>query len=97
MTMHSLLLACLWIVAANVAGMLPSRRGHWPAAVLLIATGVPLLGLVTWQHGPVAGLVALAAGASILRWPIRLGMARLRPRERAAKPVVTAEQVQPAE
>lgn len=75
--MTTLLLACLWAVAANVAGMLPSRRSHWPAAVVLIVTGIPLLGLVTWQHGPLAGLIALGAGASILRWPIRRGLARV--------------------
>lgn len=90
--MLSLLLSCLWIVAANVAGLLPSRRGHWPAAVLLIVTGIPILGLVTWQHGPVAGFIAFGAGASILRWPILLGLARLRRRRRDG-----AEQAQPAE
>jgi hypothetical protein len=60
---------------------------------------VPLLGLVTWQYGPVAGLIALGAGASILRWPIRLGLARLRRRSRghATEPMVPAEQVQAAE
>jgi hypothetical protein len=62
-------LACLWIVTACAAGMAPSRY-HWPAAWALIATGIPLLGLVTLTMGPVWGLVALAAGASILRWPI---------------------------
>jgi len=62
-------LACLWIVTACAAGMAPARY-HWPAAWALIATGIPLLGLVTLTMGPVWGLVALAAGASILRWPI---------------------------
>ena len=90
--MMPLLLSCLWIVAANVAGMMPSRRGHWPAAALLIVTGIPILGLVTWQYGPGAGFIAFGAGASILRWPLRLGLARLRRRSRDA-----VEQVQPAE
>lgn len=66
----SLVLAFLWIVVANVLGMLPSRHSHWPAAYVLIALGVPLLGFVTYEHGPWVGLVALAAGASILRWPL---------------------------
>ena len=35
-----------------------------------IAIGVPLLGWATWESGPVVGLLLLAAGASILRWPV---------------------------
>jgi hypothetical protein len=65
----SLTLACLWIVAACAAGMAPARY-HWSAAWTLIATGIPLLGLVTFAMGPVWGLLVMAAGASVLRWPI---------------------------
>jgi tetrahydromethanopterin S-methyltransferase subunit C len=65
----SIILVCLWVVAACVAGMAPQRY-HWPAAWVLIGTGIPLLGLVTLTMGPAWGLIALAAGASILRWPI---------------------------
>lgn len=67
----SLILACLWAVTANVIAIFPSRRNHWPAAYALIAAGVPILGFVTYQNGPVVGLVVLAAGMSILRWPVR--------------------------
>ena len=63
------LLSCVWILAACAAGMAP-QRFHWPAAWVLIGTGIPLLGLVTLTMGPVWGLIAMAAGASILRWPI---------------------------
>lgn len=65
----AIVLLCLWIVAACGAGMAPQRY-HWPAAWVLIGTGIPLLGLVTLSMGPVWGLVALVAGMSILRWPI---------------------------
>ena len=65
----ALTLACLWIVAACGAGMAPTRY-HWPAAWGLIAAGIPLLGFVTLTMGPVWGMTCLAAGASILRWPI---------------------------
>jgi hypothetical protein len=64
-------LACLWLVAANLAAVLPSRDNHWTRAYVLIALGVPLLGWLTWVHGPVLGLLFLAAGASLLRWPVR--------------------------
>jgi hypothetical protein len=94
MTTLPLFLCCIWVIAANIAGLISSRRGHWPAAIVLIATGIPLLGLVTWQYGPLAGFVAFGAGASILRWPIRLGLARLR---RRREPTPPEPQTQPAE
>ncbi|HMO07599.1 MAG TPA: DUF2484 family protein [Paracoccaceae bacterium] len=62
--------ACLWAIAANIAAMIPSRRNHWPQAVVLLATGIPILGWVTWTSGPFWGLVVMAAGASLLRWPL---------------------------
>jgi len=66
----SLIAFCLWAVAANVSAMFPSRRKHWPAAIVLIAVGIPILGWVTYQNGPLWGLLALAAGMSVLRWPV---------------------------
>ena len=65
----SLILVCLWALAANVIAMLPSKRHHWPQAYALIAVGIPLLGYVTYQHGPWIALIVAAAGVSILRWP----------------------------
>lgn len=67
----SLIAACAWIVVANLIALTPSRRGHWPAAWVLIAVGIPILGWITWENGPLIGLIALTAGASILRWPVR--------------------------
>lgn len=81
----SLILACLWVIAASVAGMLPSKRSHWPAAFVLIATGLPLLGFVWVENGWLIALLFLAAAVSILRWPVmylgrwikaRLGLSR---------------------
>ena len=68
--MLPLALCLVWLIAANVIGMFPSRDLHWWAAYGMIAIGVPLLGWVTWESGPVVGLLLLAAGASILRWPV---------------------------
>lgn len=67
--MVSILLAGLWVVVATVIALMP-RRVHWPGAVVLIVTGVPLLGYLTYENGPLAGLLGLAAGASVLRWPL---------------------------
>ncbi len=66
----SVVLACLWVVVACVIAMFPSKRHHWPAAYVLMAVGVPILAFVVYEHGPWMGLIALLAGASILRWPL---------------------------
>ncbi|MEQ8293687.1 MAG: DUF2484 family protein [Roseovarius sp.] len=66
----SLLLACAWAVAANLAALIPSRDNHWRLAYVLIAVGIPILGYVTYQNGPWWGVAVLVAGMSILRWPV---------------------------
>lgn len=66
----SLILACIWVLVANLLAMMPSRDNHWRLAYALIAAGIPILGFVTWQMGPWVGLVCLVAAASMLRWPI---------------------------
>ena len=55
-------LCLVWLIVANVIGLFPSRDYHWRAAYALIAIGVPLLGWVTYEGGPVVGLLVLAAG-----------------------------------
>jgi len=62
--------AFLWLIAANLIAMLPSRDHHWRAAYGLIAIGIPLLGWLTWAAGPPWGMAFLAAGCSVLRWPV---------------------------
>ena len=74
----SLILACIWALLAGAAAMMP-QRVHWPAAVGLIATGLPLIVWIFAQNGPVIGLLLLLAAASVLRWPLirllqRLGL-----------------------
>lgn len=66
----SLILACLWALVANVLAMTPSRDHHWRNAYALIAVGIPIVGYVVMQHGPWIGLLVLAAGCSVLRWPV---------------------------
>lgn len=78
--------AFLWLIVANLVAMFPSRDHHWRAAYALIAVGIPLLGWVTWANGPVWGLVLLAAGASVLRWPLILGWRWLRRRTKGEEP-----------
>lgn len=66
----SIALAALWGVAANVLAMIPSKDNHWTRAYALIVVGIPILGYVTYENGPWVGLFVLAAGMSVLRWPV---------------------------
>ena len=66
----SLILAASWAIIANVIALIPSKKNNWPQAYALIAVGVPILGFVTYQNGPWIGLLVLAAGMSVLRWPV---------------------------
>ncbi len=82
----SLILVCIWAVAANLLGMMPSRDNHWRLAYGLIAIGIPILGYVTLQNGPLVGVICLAAAMSILRWPLVYVWRWLRrPRQNLAK------------
>lgn len=66
----ALTLAFIWVVVANISAMIPSKDNYWTRAYILVAIGVPLLGYVTYVNGPIWGGVFLAAGASMLRWPL---------------------------
>ena len=63
--------ACLWLLVANAIAMFPSRDHHWRAAYILMALGLPILAWLFWTGGVWTGLLGLAAGASVLRWPLR--------------------------
>ncbi|RYH02686.1 DUF2484 family protein [Salipiger sp. IMCC34102] len=76
----SVICAGLWLVAANVRAIFPSRDRHWRFAYVMIAIGIPLLGWVTLEAGPIVALLFMAGGASVLRWPIFHAWRRLRGR-----------------
>ncbi len=63
-----LALVLIWLLAANLP-LLVVDRWRRAAGYALVLLGVPILGYVTWQAGPVWGLILLAAGALMLRWP----------------------------
>ena len=68
--MIALVAGLLWLVAANVTGMLPSKDYHWRNAYRLIAVGVPLLIWLVYENGAWWGLAFLIAAGSVLRWPL---------------------------
>ena len=65
----SLILGCLWVLAATVTAMLPMRRQFPPGIVLLVAAPV-LLGFVFYQHGWMAFTLTLLAFLSMFRNPL---------------------------
>ena len=65
-----LIAAYLWLITANVIAMFPSRDHHWRNAYALIAIGLPILAAMTYAQGLLPGLLFLAGGASVLRWPV---------------------------
>lgn len=65
-----LVCALVWLIAANVIGMFPSKDHHWRNAYGLIAVGIPILGWVTYVNGPIVGLLIMLAAGSVLRWPV---------------------------
>ncbi|SEM53467.1 Protein of unknown function [Loktanella fryxellensis] len=65
-----LVMALVWLIAANVAAMLPGRNQHRRRAMALLAVGLPLLVWLTVDQGPLLGLLFFAGGASVLRYPL---------------------------
>ena len=63
-------LACIWLVVANVLAMIPSKDSHWRRAYILMSVGIPLLIWLFIVNGPWIALIFLAAGMSVLRWPV---------------------------
>lgn len=75
--MTLLWLCLLWVFAATAVAMLPMRHQYIPGVALLIAAPVLILWIgitVAWW----AGLLALAAFASMFRNPLRYFWAKAR-------------------
>lgn len=66
----SVTLALLWMLAANIRAMFPSKDHLWRFAYVMIALGVPILIFVWYEHGFWLALVFLLAAMWIMRWPV---------------------------
>lgn len=65
----SLVLSCLWAIAASIVAMLPMRRQFAPGIMLLICAPVLLIYL-GYQHNPWVVLAASIAILSMFRRPL---------------------------
>lgn len=66
----SLVAGVLWLIAANIIAMFPSKDHHWRNAYRLMGVGAPILAWITYDSGLLFGLLFLAGGGSVLRWPV---------------------------
>lgn len=73
----SLVIGCLWVIAAAIVAMLPMKRQYVPGVTLLCAA--PLL--IIWlgiDYGVWVGLIGLFAFVSMFRNPLRYFWQRAR-------------------
>ncbi|MEM8979297.1 MAG: DUF2484 family protein [Pseudomonadota bacterium] len=73
----SLILGCLWVVAATGVSFFPMRRQFAPGMFLLIAAPV-LLAFIGYQHGIWITMIGLFAFVSMFRNPLRYLWAKAR-------------------
>ncbi|MBO9402133.1 DUF2484 family protein [Shimia sp. R9_3] len=66
----SLTCAFVWLIAANLRAMFPSKDNLWTFAYVMIALGVPIVIGVAIQHNIWLALVLVGMGAWIMRWPV---------------------------
>ena len=78
----SLILACLWALAAGVTAILPMRLQYPPGLTLLIlAPG--LIAYIWIENGAIYALLAVAGFISMFRRPLGYFLRRLRNRRGA--------------
>lgn len=65
----SVILACLWVLAATLTAFLPLRYQMIPGGLLLV-TAPLILGFLAFQHGIWIFLLGLAGFLSIFRRPL---------------------------
>lgn len=69
----SLTLAVGWTVAAVIGAPWAADRAAYPvgraALIALMLGGIPILGLLTYHNGPVAGLLGIGLGTLLLGHP----------------------------
>ena len=65
----SLILSCLWVIAASIVAMLPMRRQFAPGFTLLLCAPI-LLVYLGYQHNPWVVLAASIAILSMFRRPL---------------------------
>ncbi len=76
----SLIISCLWVLAATLVAMLPMQRQYVPGVALLIAAPFLILWLA-FDYGWWVGVIGLFAFVSMFRNPLRYFLAKARGQE----------------
>ena len=66
----SLICGAIWLIATTVTALFSSKDRLLRRAYLLIGIGLPILGWVIYQNGPMIALFFLTAGPAVVRWPL---------------------------
>ena len=65
----SLLIGCIWVVAAAITALLPMRLQYPPGITLLVAAPF-VIGFIGYEHGWIWTVLALFAFVSMFRRPL---------------------------
>lgn len=65
----SVILACLWALAATAVALLPMRM-QFPPGIVLLITAPALIAFLGYEHGALVALVGLAGFVSMFRRPL---------------------------
>ncbi|WP_342076200.1 DUF2484 family protein [Yoonia sp. SS1-5] len=66
---YSIIIGCLWVLAATVVALLPMRRQYVPGVSLLVLAP-PLIVWVGYDHGWIYAVLGLLAFLSMFRKPL---------------------------
>ncbi len=65
----SLILACLWALAATAVAILPMRL-QFPPGIVLLLTAPLLIAFLGYEHGVIVALLGVAGFVSMFRRPL---------------------------
>ncbi|MDH3262995.1 MAG: DUF2484 family protein [Paracoccaceae bacterium] len=65
----SVILACLWVLAATVTALLPYRR-QFPSGIVLLLVAPAVIAFLGYEHGAIVALIAVAGFVSMFRRPL---------------------------
>ncbi len=66
---YSIILGCLWVLAATIVALLPMKHQYKPGLTLLIAAPF-LIVWIGYAHGWIFGVLGLLAFVSMFRNPL---------------------------
>jgi len=66
---YSIILGCLWVLAATIVSLLPMRHQYWPGLTLFITAPILII-WIGYDHGWLWSFIAVAGFVSMFRHPL---------------------------